>query len=410
MLFSCFFLLFASLFFVGPSRAYAEEQQIIVSELYPNPPGDDLNAEWIELRNIGTEAVSLTGWTLKDTDGSVKIYVFTDQTVEAGSYLVIPKTVSGITLNNDHDGVVLTSPDGSVSETRYDQAIPEGVSWSLLQGVWKEASPTLGFQNEQPTVSPSLSPISLATPTPTPSIPSPLPSLSPTPLLSLSPTNRPSLSEVKACGSEGEWVELYNAGDDSVNLDEWSLGDLRSSVKSLNGLTILPHQYLPIDFPYAVLNNSGDDVRLLFDGEAVEQFSYVGCQTNTSWAKESGVWIETNCLTKGFANSSCIEVQNEAAEVDASPSPSPTMKVSRKLEASAPITIRKQSPSYMLPSLVQTWSNEETTMVVSADEKNPSVIQSLQPQKQGYQGESLLIGGGCFLLSCSTLLFRMLQS
>lgn len=412
MLSTCFFLLFVSLFLTNPSQTYAEEQQVVISELYPNPPGDDLNAEWIELHNVGTEAVSLAGWTLRDTDGSIKTYTFTSQSIEVGSYLVIQKTDSGITLNNDHDGVVFTSPEGLASQTRYDQAIPEDVSWSLLQGVWKEASPTQGFQNEQPNVSPNPSPMSLTSPTPPPNIPSPSPSpsLLPTPSSFLSPTNRPSLSEVKACGSEGEWVELYNSSDSIVNLDDWSLGDLRSSVKTLNGFTMLPRQYLSIDFPYAVLNNNGDDVRLLFDGEAVEQFSYVTCQSNTSWVKANGVWIETNCPTKGSTNNPCDEIERNTTEVNTSPSPSPTMKVSQKLETPVSITIPKPSPSYTLPSLVQTWSSEVVVATVSSNKQSVPITHSPQPQKQGYTGESFLIGGGCFLLSCSVLLSRMLQS
>jgi len=408
------FLFMVLLFVSFHTPAFAQESvDVSLSELYPNPLGDDLNSEWIELYNAGTNEVSLSGWTLKDTDGSVKTYTFSNQSIEAGSYLVIPKTISGITLNNDHDGVVLSSPDGTTSQTRYDHAIPEDISWSLLQGVWNETSPTPGVLNEEPTVTPSPSPSSSPTPFPSTPLPSSSSSLLPTPSTfpSMSLTSRPSLSEVKACGSEGEWVELYNAGDSDVNLDDWSLGDLRSSVKTLNGLTIQPHQYLAIDFTYAVLNNSGDDVRLLFDGEVIEQFSYIACQNNTSWAKENNVWAETNCPTKGSVNSACV-AEKSTVEKSVLPSSSPAVFTPQK-EASASTTSTtvptKPTLSYVLPSLVQTWSNEVAVTTVSAEVQVQSVFHSPQQEKRIYPGEFFLMGGGCFFLSCSTVLFRMLQ-
>ncbi len=74
---------------------------IVISEILPNPVGNDQTGEWIELSNLGNEAVSLAGWQLDDIEGGSRPYSFPDATVLAsGEYLIFPREVTKIALNN----------------------------------------------------------------------------------------------------------------------------------------------------------------------------------------------------------------------------------------------------------------------------------------------------------------------
>ena len=100
-----------------------------ISEFMSDPPqaGRDAEYEWMELVNIGSEAVDLSGWALGDGTSSS---VFGPLLVPAGGYVIvsgplasIPAGVANATtesgqigngLGNDGDLLRLTAPDGQV--------------------------------------------------------------------------------------------------------------------------------------------------------------------------------------------------------------------------------------------------------------------------------------------------------
>ncbi len=53
-------------------------------------------ADWVELANAGSGAVNLSGWSLKD-DGDDDVYVFGDETIDAGERLLIERDETGAT-------------------------------------------------------------------------------------------------------------------------------------------------------------------------------------------------------------------------------------------------------------------------------------------------------------------------
>lgn len=112
---------------------YEYSQDVVLSELLPDPEGSDATDEWIELANQG-ETVNLYGWKL--TDGSSD-YEFPDQTLASGFYLQVLVTDSGISLNNSGETIQLLDPDGAViSEVTYDSA-STGESYASLNGSWQ---------------------------------------------------------------------------------------------------------------------------------------------------------------------------------------------------------------------------------------------------------------------------------
>ena len=88
---------------------------------------------------------------------------------------------------------------------------------------------------------------------------------------------------------KGEWVELYNRGGDSQNLDGWYIWDnsgdegnkiyITENNTSPATTTILAHQWLVVYMNKAVLNNKGDTVKLCnSDGEVIDSYQYTETQ------------------------------------------------------------------------------------------------------------------------------------
>ena len=100
-----------------------------LSEILPNPGGDgrDTDLEWVEVVNIGSEAVSLAGWKLGD---AAQLDVLPAGSVPPGGYVIVAaklavlregvlvvRPVDGVIgrgLNNGGDAVVLIDPTGEV--------------------------------------------------------------------------------------------------------------------------------------------------------------------------------------------------------------------------------------------------------------------------------------------------------
>lgn len=99
-----------------PAPIIVPTHEVIISELLPDPKGTDLAGEWIEMYNRSTVTVPLAGWVL--ADASKTTYTLPAKDMQPGSWLVVPRTESGIALNNTGgETVTLTAPDGVVTST-----------------------------------------------------------------------------------------------------------------------------------------------------------------------------------------------------------------------------------------------------------------------------------------------------
>jgi len=110
--------------------------QLQLSELLPNPVGDDTEGEFIEIQNRTTFSVDLSGWSVADASG--RTYRFTEGALRAQGYLSIPRTDSKISLNNSGgETVTLLSPDDVVQdEVEFEGTAPEGDSYALSANGW----------------------------------------------------------------------------------------------------------------------------------------------------------------------------------------------------------------------------------------------------------------------------------
>lgn len=98
------------------SKIAEYSDKVIISEILPNPSGEETEEEFIELYNGDIVEVDLEDWILEDASGNdyaISMNDFPGGTIVApGEYFVIYRRQSGIALNNSgEEEVRLTNPD-----------------------------------------------------------------------------------------------------------------------------------------------------------------------------------------------------------------------------------------------------------------------------------------------------------
>src|SRR3990167_2546506 len=108
---------------------------IRISEIFPDPEGDESAGEFIELYNEGSVAVDLTGWKL--SDATARVYTlavedFTSMHARPGEYFVVYRSVSGVALNNSGgDQVELYGPDDVLLDVVAYPTAKAGQTWAM---------------------------------------------------------------------------------------------------------------------------------------------------------------------------------------------------------------------------------------------------------------------------------------
>ncbi|MCX6739880.1 MAG: lamin tail domain-containing protein [Candidatus Parcubacteria bacterium] len=103
----------------------SSEKDIIITEIFPNPSGSDLEAEFIELKNTGLLPINLANWKIKDI--GKKVYIisardFPSTIINPGQYFTINRKLSGLALDNDKDTVkLISSGDKTIATIKYQE-------------------------------------------------------------------------------------------------------------------------------------------------------------------------------------------------------------------------------------------------------------------------------------------------
>lgn len=110
---------------------------VSISEFLPDPVGSD-EAEWIELHNSASTTISLAGLTLDDEEGGSKPYTFSNAfSIASFGYLVIPREISKLALNNGDDEIRLFFGESEIDNVAYENA-EQGYAYALSEetGKW----------------------------------------------------------------------------------------------------------------------------------------------------------------------------------------------------------------------------------------------------------------------------------
>ena len=117
---------------------------LLLSEIMPNPTGDEETQEYIELYNPTKNPIALRFWKLSDRSPS-GIYTFDDDTTIAPmSYYTLYRPTFGFALNNTGtETLTLTAPNGVIKSTLSYTKAREGVSYGWTGEKWRwSATPT----------------------------------------------------------------------------------------------------------------------------------------------------------------------------------------------------------------------------------------------------------------------------
>ncbi|MCK5332589.1 lamin tail domain-containing protein [Candidatus Parcubacteria bacterium] len=300
--------------------------EIIITEFLPNPEDSDRDNEFIELYNKGEKDVDLTGWTLEDKKGKIKVFTIPEKNIiKAKSYKVFYSDETRIALNNSGDGVVLKDDrENIVSETLVSNSAKEDQSFSLDKDdnwVWT-LRPTAGRENiieveendeinfdektenkidiieeDNSQKNDEIENLEIEN--------------------EFDYSDQIVISEIypNPIGNDNrqgsyEWIEIYNSSNREVNLRGWQIDDILNKgsrlylitediiIKSRNFIVFKNNQ------TKIILNNSGDEINLLWpDGEVVDNVKYEKAKEGFSygWISE-GVWSWSENITPGKEN------------------------------------------------------------------------------------------------------------
>ncbi|MDX1608296.1 MAG: lamin tail domain-containing protein [Candidatus Spechtbacterales bacterium] len=349
------------------NEAYgAEAKSIIINEVAwmgDTAEEDSHYNEWIEFYNNTDSPIALDGWILKAADDTPIIEL--SGTIDAGSYYIAARNNETSTIiskadliygsryykhalknNPEGEDLKLINAEGNIiDEINAPGGWPAGnnetkETMSLVDNAWVNG-PTGGTPGE-PNYTQETSP----EPTPEPE-PEPEPNetspennaepneevqqelekektskhLSEEEQLEITASEEEPdfiktfdivLSEFmpspEGADSENEWIELLNTGNETIDISNWILDDMEGGSNPFifpEGTNILPGEYrvFSADITDLALNNSGDNVRLLFPDKTIsDEVEYSRADEGYSYALIENDWIWTNNATPGSEN------------------------------------------------------------------------------------------------------------
>lgn len=296
---------------------------IIISEIFPNPADNEADEEFIELYNTGTDPVNLYKWQLSDNSKSVYTFDnddFSSLTIEPEEYFVVYRNVSSIALNNTGgDQVILHHPDGELTDGISYEKAPEaeslsfdieGQSWlwtsevtpgdaNIFIGGDDTTDPDDDSGGNDDTNDEGDSGDTTDGGTGDDSGSNDAPSEADIRITELLP-------DPEGSDTTGEWIELYNASDFDADLFHWSVADPQTKYTFKEGAMIFAGGYYVLwrGESGISLNNTGDSVTL-FNPASLEMMkvTYTASTSGSSWANfEGDVWQWTSKVTPGEQN------------------------------------------------------------------------------------------------------------
>lgn len=302
--------------------------ELKITELLPDPaaPLRDEDDEFIEILNTTDRPVSLAGYKLQTGLNFTYSYVFPAVEIAPQAYMTVYSKDSRLILSNSGGRARLVTSSGVIlSETgMYGQSAPD-YSWALVEEVWQWTSVVTANNQNQPS------------PLPVPEVPAPgeepgpsidktiyeedlvLPDQAPLTaeqIVTSLDTAVPNLLITELLpnptapvpDAEGEFIELYNASAEVINLKGYILQAGANFTYSyvLPAHTILPGGYLVLysDDTKLTLSNASGRARLLDPIKTVlsETALYDKATEGQSWNLVNGLWSWSSQPTPGAVN------------------------------------------------------------------------------------------------------------
>ena len=287
-----------------PNKIY-NPRDIVINELVSDP--SDGEEEFIELFNNTSEIIDLTNW--KVADGSETETALAEEIDPKGFY-VIEKPKGN--LNNAGDLVLLTDPSGKEIDkvvygtwddgNIYDNAPMASDPYSLIRKVdgqdadndyydfvitntiTKGSKNIFSMTNEEGK------------------------QMNENVVLQTNVIINEVFPNPKGSDSEDEFIELFNNGQETIDLKDWKLSDSTTKKYTIKQGILKPSDYLVFKRSMtgiALNNTGGDEVKLYSpNGSVVDQASYPGSASEEqSYVRnEDATWVWSSKVTAGTKN------------------------------------------------------------------------------------------------------------
>ena len=264
--------------------------------------------DWVEIENTGSETADLSGMHLTDKAGEAR-YTFPEGTLLApGAFTVVWCSGDGtegadyaaIRLAKAGESVILTDADGNALDRIQTPFLADDTSYARVSGEWCVTNrPTPGFANTEEgyaafAASRGFGDVAVQ-------------------ITEVCLRSEAGLRD--ADGDSPDWIELYNAGTESVSLDGWYLSDDPEEPARwrIPDITLAPGEYyiifasgknrtqgeLHTDFALS----AGESVILTTPiGSTADRVELTQTEPDASLARIGSDWRECASPTPGKAN------------------------------------------------------------------------------------------------------------
>ena len=286
--------------------------EIRLSEILPantfRPGADGLYYDWIEVENVSDHPVSMAGYRLSDREGEARYAFPADLVLESGGFAVVycaagtadPLAAPFGLAKNGGETVVLIHPDDTVVDRLRTFPVNDNESCIRTEDGWVATNqPTPGYANDESGYAAYVNALGYGS-------------------VNLVISEILTKNEMGITDEDGiptDWIELYNAGSDAVDLEGWFLSDKAEELNRWRfpAVSIGPGEYLLV---YASGKDRLSPLHTSFSltvGEVVSLSTPVGtvaCQVecpaleaDESWAlAPDGSYAKSAMPTPGKAN------------------------------------------------------------------------------------------------------------
>src|SRR3989344_1705382 len=120
----------------------AKKGDILITELFPDPAGIDINDEFIELKNVSSSDIDLTSWTIKNS--AKQIFTLPSLKMTPNSIVIFYRHQTNLMLNNSKDKITLYNISGQIIDQVDYKSTLEAKSYQRTSDnkfEWSEISP-----------------------------------------------------------------------------------------------------------------------------------------------------------------------------------------------------------------------------------------------------------------------------
>ena len=341
--------------FTSVESDFAQSGKIIISEIFPNPEGKDIQ-EWIEIKNIDTKTIDLSGWVIKDLKKEFQITSenSVNTLINPGGFYVFNKDTTNISLNNTSETIYLYDKNKNlISQIEYFQA-PEGKSLIFSEDnyVWT-STPTPGKENiYTPNIQQKEKTTNYKKDKGNPPSPGNQNKTSnvnnKTNVEGKNDYTSVRITEIMPNPDDGnEWIEIYNNSKQDVS-GEFKIEDVSGKSQKIT-LSLKPYEYTIITGKQLSisLNNNGDIISLLSPlDKVIQTISYPKAPKGQSYALINSIWNWSSPSPK--QENTLILTKDKQKDIEVSVSVNPEDNKNTKYIQYTIENIKTNQPEYVL--------------------------------------------------------------